>query len=594
LFVVATAGHVDHGKSTLVRSLTGMEPDRWAEEHRRGMTLDLGFVWTTLPTGPEMAFVDVPGHERFVPTMLAGVGPVPAAMVVVGADSGWQEQTTEHVAILDALGVRYGVLAVTRSDLADPQPALAYARERLARTSLGTVEAVPVSAVTGTGMAELRAALERLAAFLPPPDLECRVRLFIDRAFKIKGSGTVVTGTLGAGQLAVGETVEIFPGGRTARIRELQSLGQSHPAVPAIARVAVNLRGVSVGEVSRGGALLSPAAWVLTQEFDARLDSLDPADIPGDLVFHLGSAAVPCRIRPLGEDTGRIRTAYPLPLQPGDRGVLRDPSRHLIAGAGILDIDPPSLRRRGAARRRGAELATVADRPDLRAEIARRGAVTPTRLQALGVLGQGEPLPEDVLKVGDFLVDPAAWERWRSQLDIAVTEHRRSHPLEVGVSAEAARAALEVPDLTLLDALVAAAGGRLATARGRIFHPGSGPAFSPDVQASLDKVAARLAAHHFDAPDAAELEILGLTNKVLAAASGLGLFLRLPGDILLNPEAVDEAYELLARLPQSFTIADARQALGVTRRIALPLLEHLDSLGLTLRVDSARRQVCGR
>jgi selenocysteine-specific elongation factor len=582
LFVVATAGHVDHGKSTLVRALTGMEPDRWAEEHRRGMTLDLGFVWTTLPSGSEMAFVDVPGHERFVPTMLAGVGPVPAAMVVVAADSGWQEQTTEHVAILDALGVRYGVLAVTRSDLADPQSALAYARERLAHTSLGTVEAVPVSAVTGTGMAELRTALERLATFLPPPDLDSRVRLFIDRAFKIKGSGTVVTGTLGAGRLAVGDTVEIFPSGRTARIRELQSLSESHAAVPAIARVAVNLRGVSVEEVNRGGALLSPAAWVLTQDFDARLDSLDPADIPGDLVFHLGSAAVPCRIRPLGEDTGRVRTAYPLPLQPGDRGVLREPSRHLVVGVHILDIDPPSLRRRGASRRRGEELATVFDRPDLRAEIARRGAVTPTRLVALGVLDREEPLPEDVLKVGDFLVDPAAWDRWRSQLDIAVEEHHRSHP----------RAALEVPDMTLMDALVAAAGGRLATARGRIFRPGSGPAFSPDVQASLDKVAARLDANLFDAPDAPELEMLGLTNKVLAAASGLGLFLRLPGDILLNPVAVDEAYELLARLPQPFTIADARQSLGVTRRIALPLLEHLDSLGLTLRVDSARRQIC--
>jgi selenocysteine-specific elongation factor len=593
LFVVATAGHVDHGKSTLVRALTGMEPDRWAEEHRRGMTLDLGFVWTVLPSGSEMAFVDVPGHEKFVPTMLAGVGPVPAAMVVVGADSGWQEQTTEHVAILDALGVRYGVLAVTRSDLADPRPALAYARERLARTSLGTVEAVSVSAVTGTGMAELRAALERLAASLPPPDLESRVRLFIDRAFTIKGSGTVVTGTLGAGRLAAGDTVEIFPSGRTARIRELQSLRRSHPAVPAIARVAVNLRGVSVGEVSRGGALLSPAAWVLTQEFDARLDCLDPADIPGDLVFHLGSAAVPCRIRPLGEDTGRVRTAYPLPLQPGDRGVLREPSRRLVAGLHVLDIDPPSLRRRGAARRRGAELATVSDRPDLRAEIARRGAVTAARLVALGVLGRGEPLPDDVLKVGDFLVDPAAWERWRSQLDIAVEEHHRSRPLEAGVSAEAARQALEVPDLTLMDALVTAAEGRLAAARGRIFRPGSGPAFSHDVQASLDKVAARLDAHHFGAPDAPELEMLGLTNKILAAASRLGLFLRLPGDILLNPVAVDEACELLARLPQPFTIADARQALGVTRRIALPLLEHLDSLGRTVRVDSARRQVCG-
>jgi selenocysteine-specific elongation factor len=202
--VVATAGHVDHGKSTLVRALTGMEPDRWAEERRRGMTIDLGFAWTTLPSGERLAFVDVPGHERFVPNMLAGVGAVPAAMVVVAADEGWMPQSAEHLAALDALGVRHGLLVVSRADLADPAAARdASLRELHASSlaSLGPVEAVTVSAVTGAGLDDLAAALDRLVARLPAPDAEAPVRLWIDRVFTVRGSGTVVTGTLAAGRL---------------------------------------------------------------------------------------------------------------------------------------------------------------------------------------------------------------------------------------------------------------------------------------------------------------------------------------------------------------------------------------------------------
>ncbi|EEP69834.1 selenocysteine-specific translation elongation factor, partial [Micromonospora sp. ATCC 39149] len=194
---------------TLVRALTGMEPDRWAEERRRGMTIDLGFAWTTLPSGDTVAFVDVPGHERFVPNMLAGVGPAPAALFVVAADEGWMPQSAEHLAALHALGVAYGLLVVTRADLADPGPALAQARAQLVATCLGDVEAVAVSAVTGAGLPRLRAALDRLAARLPDPPADAPVRLWVDRSFTITGSGTVVTGTLGGGRLAVGDELEL-------------------------------------------------------------------------------------------------------------------------------------------------------------------------------------------------------------------------------------------------------------------------------------------------------------------------------------------------------------------------------------------------
>ena len=203
--VIATAGHVDHGKSALVRALTGMEPDRWAEERRRGMTIDLGFAWLTLPSGEQLAFVDVPGHERFVPNMLAGVGPVPGVLFVVAADEGWMPQSAEHLAVLDALRIRHGLLAVTRSDLADPGPALAQAAAEIAATSLGAVESVAVSAVTGAGLPELLAGLARMAAVLPGPDPGAAVRVWVDRAFSITGSGTVVTGTLPAGLIRGGD-----------------------------------------------------------------------------------------------------------------------------------------------------------------------------------------------------------------------------------------------------------------------------------------------------------------------------------------------------------------------------------------------------
>ena len=222
--VIATAGHVDHGKSTLIRLLTGMEPDRWSQERSRGMTIDLGFAWTEL-AGRTLAFVDVPGHERFVPNMLAGIGPVPAVLFVVAADEGWQQQSTEHLDALHALGVRHGLLAVTRCDLADPAEATEQAQQRLADSRLGTLPVVHVSGRTGAGLGELEQALVALADGLPQPDAGADVRLWADRAFTIKGAGTVVTGTLAAGTLRTGDKLLLHPGGRQVSVRGLQALG---------------------------------------------------------------------------------------------------------------------------------------------------------------------------------------------------------------------------------------------------------------------------------------------------------------------------------------------------------------------------------
>ena len=299
MHVVATAGHVDHGKSTLVRALTGMEPDRFAEERRRGMTIDLGYAWTSL-AGESLAFVDVPGHERFIANMLAGLGPAPAVLFVVAADEGWRRQSAEHLAAVNALGLEHGLLVVTRSDLADPADAAAEARTRIAESSLGDVPVVAVSATTGQGLPELRVALRRLVDGLPPPRQDGRVRLWVDRSFTIRGAGTVVTGTLGSGMLAVGDQLQL--GDRMVRVRGLQSLGEDQERVGAVARVAVNLRDVEVDQIGRGDALLTPDTWRTTASLDVSCSGYagDLSDLPAELVVHLGTAAVPVRVRPLG------------------------------------------------------------------------------------------------------------------------------------------------------------------------------------------------------------------------------------------------------------------------------------------------------
>lgn len=388
MHVLATAGHVDHGKSTLVRALTGIEPDRWEAERRRGLTIDLGYAWTTLPDGRTVAFVDVPGHRRFIGNMLAGVGPVPGVVFVVAADSGWSAQSSEHLRAVEAFGIDRGLLVVTRADLADPTPALLEAQERLAATGLAGCEAVAVSAVTGTGLQELRAGLERLCATLPAPEGSSRVRLWVDRSFTISGAGTVVTGTLGAGSIAVGDELEIE--GRRVRVRGLQSLGQPVSRVEGVARVAVNLRGIAADDIHRGQALTTPGAWRPTTLLDARFVA-DPdtrPELPSRLTLHIGTAAPIVHTRPLGDGAVRIALPTPLPLVAGDRAILRDPGDadgEGIAGVLVLDADPDPAppRRRGPTRCRTRRARRRCTGSSDRSAIARRHA------------GRARPRPRD-------------------------------------------------------------------------------------------------------------------------------------------------------------------------------------------------------
>jgi selenocysteine-specific elongation factor len=650
--VIATAGHVDHGKSMLVRALTGMEPDRWEAERRRGMTIDLGFAWMTLPSGEEIAFVDVPGHERFITNMLAGAGPAPAVMFVVAADEGWMPQSAEHLAAIDALGVRHGILVVTRADLADPAPALRQATLEIAGTSLGRgagppggadarrapdapanpggIEAVTVSALTGQGLPDLVAALGRLAARLPQPDPRGDVRLWLDRVFAIKGSGTVVTGTLQAGTVHTGDELTLTPSMRTLRIRGVQSLGSPTAEVSGAARVALNLRGVSTRELRRGMALVEAGRWTVTSVIDVRLTPSaahrqppGAVRLPPRLMLHIGAARSVARVRVLGGSLARLSLDQPLPLHVGDRVLLRDPgtaadqaSGRPIFGATVLDVSPPRLRGNGAAAAAERELAAWPELPTTPDLLRRHRLLRASAASAMGL----RDLPPPVS--GEWLADPVHWQRLRELLAAAVAGHAARDPLAPGLAVDAARAELGLPDRAMVEALAASRGGGGAGVRvvvsggylrcvsgddggqpdgaGRAGAPGQHPAGGRATQArhpglpdrvadAVQAVLAGLADAPFSAPDADRLRELGLDARAAAAAERAGLLLRLPGNVVLAAGADEQAAAILARLPQPFTAAEARKALGTTRRVAIPLLEWLDREGITRRLPDDRR-----
>jgi selenocysteine-specific elongation factor len=613
--VIATAGHVDHGKSTLVRALTGMEPDRWAEERRRGLTIDLGFAWMTLPSGQQVAFVDVPGHERFVPNMLAGVGAVPAVLFTVAADEGWMPQSEEHLAAVHALGITHGLLAVTRSDLADPAEARRQALGRLAATSLGDVEAVTVSARTGLGLPALREALDRLAAQLPQPDPAAPVRLWVDRAFRIKGSGTVVTGTLPAGTIHTKQELLLTPSLEPVRVRGIETLKQAAAQVSGVARVALNLRGPERVTPARGMALVEPGRWTLAAVVDVRIAATGDRP-PRQLTVHAGSARTTAQLRPLGGLIARLTLAEPLPLHVGDRLLLRDPGSAAAAfaqpgagagagraaparlgrpawpplvGAVVLDPAPPAFRRRGAAAAAGRELAAWPAVPAAADLLRRHGLLRATGLRAMGLAELPAPVG------GDWLADPEHWAALARQLRDSVAAHARQEPLAPGLPLEAARATLGLPARQLVERLaappLAVRSGYLVLERDG--GAGPGPALPDRVLTAVRLLRDDLAGQPFAAPDAARLRELGLDSRALAAAARAGMLLRVADQVVLAPGADQEAARILAGLPGPFTAAEARQVLHTTRRVAIPLLEYLDRRGLTRRLPDDRRTVTG-
>jgi selenocysteine-specific elongation factor len=552
-------------------------------------------------------------------------------------------QSAEHLAAIDALGVRHGILVVTRADLADPEPALRQAAGQIAGTSLGEVEAVALSALTGQGLPELTAALGRLAARLPQPDPRGGVRLWLDRVFAIKGSGTVVTGTLQAGTVQPGDELTVAPAMRAVRIRGVQSLGAPAAQVAGVARVALNLRGVSTRELGRGMALIQPGSWTVTSVIDVRLAPVSgelgqpPAAVrlPPQLALHIGAARAVAGVRMLGSRFARLTLDRPLPLHIGDRVLLRDPGVAVdhtgarpVFGATVLDVSPPRLRGNGAAAAAERELASWPELPAAADLLRRHRLLRAGPAAAMGL----KDLPPPV--TGDWLADPGHWQHLRELLATAAAAHQARDPLARGLPVDAARAELRLPGRDLVEALAAwplaggagplieaqggylrtvgrAEGGRRGNAGGAVpgerpdgadGHPAPqqrpaggdaaqapGPGLPAPLASAVRAVLADLADAPFQAPDAERLQELGIDTRAAAAAERAGLLRRLPGNILLAPDAPEQAARILAGLPQPFTTSAARQALGTSRRVAIPLLEWLDRAGVTRRLPDDRR-----
>lgn len=589
MYVVATAGHVDHGKSSLVKALTGMEPDRWEEEKRRGLTIDLGFVWTKLDSGADVAFVDVPGHEKFLGNMLAGVGPAPVVLFVVAADEGWQAQSTDHRDALRAVGIEHGVVALSRADRADAArraEVAAQVKAELAGTALADAPIVDVSAKTGEGVGTLRTELDQVLAAMPAPDPQARVRLWVDRGFSVKGAGTVVTGTLAAGTVSVGDELELH--GQRVTVRGVHSENKSVDSAGPVTRVALNLRGVAADQVHRGDALLSPGGWRALETVDIRRTfGTEMAELPQNLVVHIGTAGVGARLRPLGGEFARLTLESPLSLTLLDRFVVRSPGgRHVAAGFEVVDMHPAALSRRGAAKKRAAELEAL--EPTNPSEWLKRCGYA-SRDDLLRDGFSVEEKPAGVIVFREWWIAARQVTAWKNALVEAVETHAAANPLSPGLTKAAAMDTLNLSEPALLGLAVAAA--KLESVDGVLRVPGKTVDLGP-AEKAVAELEQRLRAEPFAAPEAEDLKELGLGPKELAAADRAGRLLRLAKGVVLLPSAPRAAFDVVAQLEQPFTLSAARQALATTRRVAIPLLEHLDATGAT-RLVEGKRFVCG-
>jgi selenocysteine-specific elongation factor len=591
--VVATAGHVDHGKSTLVEALTGRDPDRWDEEKRRGMTIDLGFAWTTLPSGRRVSFVDVPGHRRFMANMLAGVGPVDAALLVVAADEGWMPQSEEHLAVLDLLGVDRAVVAITKSDRLDPAMLSAQfgeISERLLGTTLEGSPVVAVSALTGDGLDDLRAAIDRTIDE-EIPEGPGRPRLWVDRSFTIQGAGTVVTGTLVGGSLSVGDEVAVWPGFPTARIRSLQSSEENVDRIGPSTRVAVNLAGIDREGVKRGALISRPGSMRPTKRM---LVSMKPARYEADFtergayLLYLGTYSGKTVLRLLDDATSGegqstlalLEVDQPLSVEAGDRFIIRDSGRQMVIGGGIvLDPDPP--RRRRDVLLLGRDLtAAVEGGPDLVASVMlnhrRRGSLADLTARS------GGGTPDDAVVAGDAVVSRSEATRLALAAEAEVASFHEANRLEKGIGLGQLALALDLdPEMTR--AIVAGlteleVSGAVVSARG-----------SQQEQIDSDprwlQVRRVLEAAGMTPPTIKEL---GLDGELLRVLVRSGRLVRVSDDLVYLPGEADRMVGLLKSMVEPFTVSEFRQQAGISRKHAVPFLEYTDREGVTMRSGDLR------
>ena len=628
--VVGTAGHVDHGKSTLVKALTGTDPDRLAEEKARAMTIDLGFAWLRLPSGREASVVDVPGHERFIKNMLAGVGGIDLALLVVAADEGPMPQTAEHLAILDLLGIGHGVVALTKADNVDADWLDLVAeetRERLAGTVLADAPILPVSALTGLGLPDLLATLDRVADEVPPRPSGTRPRLPIDRVFTISGFGTVVTGTLVGGDLAVGQELRVQPAGTPTRVRGLQTHQQKVGRARAGSRVAVNLAGLAVDDVRRGDVLAPPGLLAPTRRLDARLRLI--ADSPvalgqnDEVDLFTGASEVPARVTLLDAETiapgesgwVQFRFRQPVAVLKGDRFIVRRPSpSETIGGGEIVDPAPPR-HRRFRPEVLGALETLAAGSPDelvLQAIEAGPREVRDLRGGAVGglaaeqvdaaleqLLAEGDAVrlgaADGALAPHDAVLAATAWDKMATALHDALAAYHRASPLRAGMPREDVRARLRLSPARLADEAIATAVGRglVADDGATLRLPDFAITLDPARRAAADRWRAALAASPFAPPAPAEF---GVDPPLAAALEELGEVVRVAEGIHYDPAAYERLVaESLAIIDRdgTLTLAGFRDHFGTSRKYAQATLEHLDQRRITRRVGDERVRYVG-
>ncbi len=627
MHVIGTAGHVDHGKTTLVEALTGINPDRLQEERERQMTIDLGFAWLTFPNGESVGVIDVPGHRDFIENMLAGVGGIDAALFVVAADEGVMPQTREHLAILDLLQVPAGVIALTKSDLVDEEWKELVAADVAAAvrgTVLDGAPLIPVSARRGDGLPRLKDALQSLLSARPArPDLG-RPRLPIDRIFTLSGFGTVVTGTLTGGAFALGDEVEILPAGLRARVRGLQThKTKIERAVPG-SRVALNLTGVETSQLQRGMVVAHPDTLRPTSFIDARFQHLSDADLPlkhnANVKFFVGASEVLAAVRLLDGDSlapgasgwAQLALAQPVVALKGDRFILRRPSPGATIGGGVV-VDPHPKRRH---RRNDATVIP-------RLETLAQGTPGEILLQALEALGPA-PVKDAVQKAGltreaaeealaeiqsdlilldgDALVmTRAAWTKLEYDLCAALAAFHAAHPLRAGMPREELKSRLsqileaqqrgrQVP--RVFSALVARAAdaGVVIASGAAVRLPTHAVKFSAAQQSKVDALLADFRRDPRNTPSFKDSAVR-VGDEALAALIEQGALIQVSPEVLFLADtytALVEQIKIHLHARGQITVAEVRDLFSTSRKYALALMEHLDAQGITKRVGDER------
>jgi selenocysteine-specific elongation factor len=613
LFVLGTAGHIDHGKSLLVQAMTGIDPDRLREEKERGMTIELGFAWLKLPNGQEVGIVDVPGHERFVKNMLAGVGGIDLALLIVAANEGVMPQTREHLAILDLIGVKRGVVAITKKDLVDEEM-LTLVRmeveELISTTTIAGAPVIPVSSITKEGIPELLSAIERQLDKTEPKKDTGRPRLPIDRIFTITGSGTVVTGTLIDGSLSVGQEVEIVPSGLKSRIRGLQTHKSKEESATPGSRVAANLVGINTAELERGNVVTCPGWLKPTDLVTVNLKLISYLRRPllhgTEVSFHTLAAETMAKVRLLEkEDINPGETAWaqfalekPLAIVKGDRYIIRS-TMETLGGGGIVDAHAKRLKRfrpeiiaNLQARESGtAEQAIIAlletKQPLETSAIASQGnmALEEVATAVDSLIGDGRLMP---LGDGDhrLLMTSSGWQGMVNKAVAALTEYHKKFPVRAGMPAVELTTRLKLGSYVTLAAENLVKQGLVIAEGNQIHLPAHKVQISPAQQVKMDVFLKSLSENPFSPPAdlIPEPDLLGILSdqgKVIKVAEG----------IVFSTKAYKEMLEKITaqiKVKGKITLGEARDMFGTSRKYAQAILEYLDREKITKRVGDDR------